>query len=171
MTQETGNLANPVSPTPLAIIGIGCFFPGAENSDAYWVAVREGLDAITDIPASHWRVQDYYNQDPKSPDMTYGRRGGFLADVPFNPMEYNIPPATLEAIDSSQLLGLVAAGQALKDAGYGANRSYDRDRVSVILGVTGTLELVIPLGARLGHPHWRAALKASGVDDITAEDV
>ena len=68
-------------------------------------------------------------------------------------MEFNIPPATLEAIDTSQLLGLVAAGQALKDAGYGSERAYDRNRVSVILGVTGTLELVIPLGARLGHPH------------------
>jgi acyl transferase domain-containing protein/NAD(P)-dependent dehydrogenase (short-subunit alcohol dehydrogenase family) len=155
----------------LAIIGIGCLFPRAADSTAYWAAIREGIDAITDIPASHWRVQDYFDQDPKSPDMTYGRRGGFLADVPFNPLEYNIPPATLEAIDSSQLLGLVAAGQALKDAGYGADRAYDRDRVSVILGVTGTLELVIPLGARLGHPHWRAALKDAGIDDATAEDV
>ena len=49
--------------------------------------------------------------------------------------------------------------------------SYDRNRVSVILGVTGTLELVIPLGARLGHPLWRAALKDAGVDDAVAEDV
>ncbi len=171
MTQDTGNQANPVSTTPLAIIGIGCFFPQAEDSTAYWAAIREGVDAISDIPASRWRMQDYYSQDPKSPDMTYGRRGGFLTDVPFNPMEYNIPPATLEAIDSSQLLGLVAAGQALKDAGYGSDRTYDRDRVSVILGVTGTLELVIPLGARLGHPHWRTALKDAGVDEVTAEDV
>jgi hypothetical protein len=43
-------------------------------------------------------------------------------------------------------------------------REYDRSRVSVILGVTGTLELVIPLGARLGHPVWREALKEAGVD-------
>ena len=92
----------------MAIIGIGCLFPQAADGTAYWAAVREGIDAISDIPASHWRVQDYFNQDPKSPDMTYGRRGGFLNEVPFNPMEFNIPPATLEAIDSSQLLGLVA---------------------------------------------------------------
>ena len=157
--------------TPLAIIGIGCLFPHSENSDSYWATIREGIDAISDIPASHWRVEDYHDQNPKSPDMTYGRRGGFISDVPFNPMEYNIPPATLEAIDSSQLLGLVATGQALKDAGYGADRHFDRDRVSVILGVTGTLELVVPLAARLGHPHWRSALKDAGVDDSTAEDV
>ena len=41
----------------------------------------------------------------------------------------------------------------------------------MILGVTGTLELVIPLGARLGHPIWRRALQAAGVDQATAEDV
>ncbi|MDD2899667.1 MAG: beta-ketoacyl synthase N-terminal-like domain-containing protein, partial [Desulfuromonadaceae bacterium] len=171
MIQDNANRETTASAAPLAIIGIGCLFPRAEDSSSYWTNIREGIDAISDIPASHWRVEDYYNQDPKSPDKTYGRRGGFLSDVSFNPMEYNIPPATLEAIDSSQLLGLVATGQALKDAGYGADRAYDRDRVSVILGVTGTLELVIPLAARLGHPHWRSALKDAGVDDTTAEDV
>ncbi len=171
MTQDNSNQTTTSATEPLAIIGIGCLFPQAEDSSSYWANIREGIDAISDIPASHWRVADYHNQDPKAPDMTYGRRGGFLSEVPFNPMEYNIPPATMEAIDSSQLLGLVATGQALKDAGYGADRSYDRDRVSVILGVTGTLELVIPLAARLGHPHWREALKDAGVDETTAEDV
>ena len=171
MTQDNVNRTTTAGAAPLAIIGIGCLFPRAADSNTYWANIREGIDAISDIPATHWRVEDYHSQDPKSPDMAYGRRGGFLSEVPFNPMEYNIPPATMEAIDSSQLLGLVATGQALKDAGYGADREYDRDRVSVILGVTGTLELVIPLAARLGHPHWRAALKDSGVDDSTAEDV
>src|SRR6185369_9941144 len=145
--------------------------PQAEDPNTYWANIREGIDAITDIPPTHWQVAEYFDQDPKSPDRTYGRRGGFLSPYPFNPMEFNIPPNTLEAIDSSQLLGLVATGQALKDAGYGADREYDRNRVSVILGVTGTLELVIPLGARLGHPIWRSALKEAGVDDTVAEDV
>ena len=171
MKQEELGSNIPTGGVPLAIIGIGCHFPQAEDSSAYWANIREGIDAITDIPATHWHVADYYNQDPAAPDMTYGKRGGFLSPVPFNPMEFNIPPATLEAIDSSQLLGLVTTGQALRDAGYGAERAYDRNRVSVILGVTGTLGLVIPLGARLGHPHWRAALKDAGVDDTTAEDV
>ncbi len=156
---------------PLAIIGIGCLFPQADNATAYWANIREGLDAITEIPATHWRPEDYFNPDQKAPDHTYGRRGGFISPQQFNPLEFNIPPNTLEAIDTSQLLGLVAAGQALKDAGYGPEREYDRNRVSVVLGVTGTLELVIPLGARLGHPIWRQALKDAGVDDTTAADV
>ena len=155
----------------LAIIGIGCLFPGAENCSSYWANIREGLDAISEIPATHWKPADYYDPDQKTPDHTYGQRGGFIAPFPFNPLEYNIPPNTLEAIDTSQLLGMVAAGQALKDAGYGQEKSYDRSKVSVILGVTGAMELVIPLGARLGHPIWRSALKEAGIDDAVAEDV
>ncbi|PKN16465.1 MAG: beta-ketoacyl synthase, partial [Deltaproteobacteria bacterium HGW-Deltaproteobacteria-23] len=155
----------------LAIVGIGCLFPGAENCSSYWANIREGIDAISEIPATHWKPADYYNPDQKTPDHTYGQRGGFIPPFPFNPMEYNIPPNTLEAIDTSQLLGMVAAGQALKDAGYGADKSYDRSKVSVILGVTGAMELVIPLGARLGHPLWRSALKEAGIDDVVAEDV
>ncbi|WP_041974641.1 type I polyketide synthase, partial [Geobacter sp. OR-1] len=156
---------------PLAIIGIGCLFPKAEDRTTFWANIREGIDAITEIPSTHWRVDDYYSPDQKTPDFTYGKRGGFLSPVQFNPMEFNIPPNTLEAIDTSQLLGLVAAGNALRDAGYGPERQYDRNRVSVVLGVTGTLELVIPLGARLGHPLWRAALKDAGVEESVAEDV
>jgi acyl transferase domain-containing protein/NAD(P)-dependent dehydrogenase (short-subunit alcohol dehydrogenase family) len=156
---------------PLAIIGIGCLFPQADDMHAYWSNITEGVDSITDIPPTHWKVADYFNQDPKSPDRTYGQRGGFLSAVDFNPMEFNIPPNVLEAIDTSQLLGLVAAGQALKDAGYGPEREYDRSRASVILGVTGTLELVIPLGARLGHPVWKRALREAGVEQSVADDV
>jgi acyl transferase domain-containing protein len=55
--------------------------------------------------------------------------------------------------------------------GLGSARPVDRSRVSVILGVTGTLELVIPLGARLGHPRWRKALQEAGVPDDVADDV
>jgi len=159
------------SSAPLAIIGIGCLFPQAEDQQSYWSNIADGIDSITDIPDTHWKVADYYDQDQKSPDRTYGQRGGFISPVDFNPMEFNIPPNVLEAIDTSQLLGLVAAGQALKDAGYGPEREYDRSKASVILGVTGTLELVIPLGARLGHPIWRKALKDAGVDENVSEDV
>jgi len=157
--------------TPLAIIGIGCLFPKSEDKTAYWATIREGVDAITEIPESHWRVSDLYDPNPKVPDKAYGKRGGFLSEVPFNPMQFNIPPNALEAIDTSQLLGLVAAGQALKDAGYGPDQDFDRSKVSVILGVTGALEMVIPLGARLGHPRWREALKDAGVTPEVAEDV
>src|SRR5205085_4900013 len=79
------------------------------------------------------------------------------------------------ATDTSQLLGLVVALEALRDAGLQsppvATGGLDPKRTSVILGVTGTLELVVPLGARLGHPKWRKALAEAGVAPEVAEAV
>ena len=162
---------------PLAIVGIGCLFPKADNTEAFWANIREGVDAVGDIPASHWKPSDYFDGDPATPDMTYARRGAFLEAVDFNPLEFGITPNNLEAIDTTQLLGLVVAKQALRDAGYATGkdsadgRVFNRERTSVILGVTGALEMVIGLGARLGHPIWRKALREAGVESPVAEDV
>jgi len=156
---------------PLAIVGIGCLFPRAENARSYWLNIKRGTDCITDVPPSHWNPDDYFDRDPKSPDRTYAVRGGFLEPVDFSPIEFGIAPNDLEATDTSQLLGLVAAKQALRDAGYGDGKAFDRSRVSTILGVTGTLELVIPLGARLGHPKWKKALDRAGVPEAQSKQV
>ena len=156
---------------PLAIVGMACLFPKADDVGAYWANLKNGVDTITDIPSTHWNVDDFFDDDPKAPDRTYARRGGFLSPVAFDPLAFGIAPNDIEATDTTQLLGLMVAQQALEDAGYGEKGSFDRDRASVILGVTGTLELVIPLGARLGHPLWRRALKESGVADDLADTV
>ena len=152
---------------------MGCLFPKARDLGGYWANILRGRDGITEVPGSHWNPDDYYDADPKSPDRTYARRGGFLDPVDFPPLDFGIAPNNLDATDTTQLLGLLVARAALEDAGYGENsaRPLDRERVSVILGVTGTLELVIPLGARLGHPVWRKALAASGVPKEKAEEV
>ena len=165
------NLSDLSPPVPVAIIGMGCMFPQANELAQYWANIRKGIDAITEVPESHWRVADYFDQDPKAADRTYAHRGGFLTPVDFPLLEFGIAPHSVEATDTTQLLGLLVAKAALDDAGCLAHESLDRDRVSVILGVTGTLELVIPLGARLGHPIWRRALHAAGVDAVTTEDV
>ena len=159
------------TPKPLAIVGLGALFPKADSLEAYWANCKGAIDCITEVPSTHWDPKDHFDPDPKTPDKVYAKRGGFLDAVDFDPLEYGISPQSIEATDTSQLLGLVAAKRALEDAGYGADSGVDRDRISCILGVTGTLELVIPLGARLGHPLWRRALAQAGVDDETAEDV
>ena len=156
---------------PVAIIGIACLFPGAPGLKAYWQLLVQKKDAIQDVPHTHWSAEDYFHEDPKMPDHVYCRRGGFLAPMDFDPSEFGIPPSSLEATDTSQLLALITARDALEDAGYGQNMDFNRDKTSVILGVTGTQELVIPLGARLGHPIWRRALKNAGVPEKTALDV
>ncbi|MEB3283890.1 MAG: beta-ketoacyl synthase N-terminal-like domain-containing protein, partial [Candidatus Sericytochromatia bacterium] len=157
--------------TPIAIVGTACLFPKADGLTRYWGNIKRGVDAIGPVPESHWSPDDYFDPNPKRADHTYAQQGGFLEPVPFDPTAYGIAPHALEATDSAQVLGLMVAAEALKHAGYGPERSFDRSRVSVVLGVTGTLQLVIPLGARLGHPHWRRALKAAGVPVAQAEQV
>ena len=155
---------------------MSCLFPKADSLQAYWANIKNGVDAITPIPVgTHWNAADYFDTDPKAPDRTYAQRGGFLSPVDFNPRDFGIAPKDIEATDTTQLLALIGAQRALVDAGYAAGnasgRAFNRERASVILGVTGALELVIPLGARLGHPHWRKALKDAGVEADVAEDV
>jgi acyl transferase domain-containing protein/NAD(P)-dependent dehydrogenase (short-subunit alcohol dehydrogenase family) len=176
-TKKHASKTNVPVAVPLAIVGIGCLFPKANNPEEYWKNIREGVDAITEVPKSHWKPEDYYNKDKNATDMTYAHRGGFINQVDFDPLLYGLSPNNIEATDTTQLLGMVVARQALLDAGYSTTsdntdgRSFNRNRTSVILGVTGTLELVIPLGARLGHPHWRKALAEAGVTKDVAEDV
>src|SRR5579883_3432766 len=183
MTSEAENgSALRVPNSPLAIIGIGCLFPKAAGPGFFWANVKHGVDSITEVPPTHWNPDEYFDPDPKTPDMTYARRGGFLSAVEFNPLEFGIAPRDIEATDTTQLLGLVAAKQALVDAGVmsanpgrkgegnGNHKAVDRNRVSVILGVTGTLELVIPLGARLGHPKWKQAMRDAGIPADLADD-
>ena len=155
----------------VAIVGMGCIFPKSSDLKEYWQLLFQGNDAITDVPATHWSAVDYYHNDPKKSDHVYCQRGGFISPVSFDPSEFGIPPAILEATDTSQLLGLVTAQKALEDAGYKQTETFCRERTSVILGVTGTQELVIPLGARLGHPIWRKALENSGISSEKTEEV
>ena len=130
---------------PIAIIGISCLYPDAPGLKAYWQLLYQKRDAIRDIPPTHWSTDEYFNADPKKPDHVYCRRGAFLPAVDFDPSEFGIPPASLEATDTSQILALLTARDALQDAGYNQAREFNRERTSVILGVTGTQELVIPL--------------------------
>ncbi len=156
---------------PIAIVGMGCLMPNARNLTEFWRSLRRGDDGIRDVPPTHWTPEDYFDPDPKRPDHTYCTRGGFLSSVPFDPTEFGIPPTILEATDTTQLLSLVVAKAALEDAGYGEDRDFNRDRVGVFLGITGTQELVIPLAARLGHPLWKRALAEAGVSPEIAEVV
>jgi acyl transferase domain-containing protein/NAD(P)-dependent dehydrogenase (short-subunit alcohol dehydrogenase family) len=156
---------------PVAIIGMGCLFPKSTGLREYWQLLYHGRDAITEVPESHWSPTEYFDNDPKRPDHVYCKRGGFLEPVSFDPTEFGIPPSSLAATDTSQLLGLLVAKMALEDCGYGDNQNFNRERTSVILGVTGTQELVIPLSSRLGHPKWRKALQESAIPPDKAEEI
>ncbi|HRF95222.1 MAG TPA: beta-ketoacyl synthase N-terminal-like domain-containing protein, partial [Aggregatilineales bacterium] len=96
--------------------------------------------------------EDYYDPDPTTPDKTYSKRGGFLPDIDFDPMEFGLPPNILEVTDVSQMLGLVVARDAINDAGYGNASAELRDKTGCVLGVGGGQKLIMGLNARLQYP-------------------
>ena len=150
---------------PIAVIGISALFPEAEDLSRYWSNILDQIDSIIEIPESHWSIEDYYDNNPEIPDKSYCKRGGFLPDVEFNPMDYGIPPNILEVTDSSQLLGLLTAQSALEDAGYGSAPDELLERTGVILGVTAGMKLMGSLTARLQYPIWERVLRRSGFSD------
>ncbi len=152
---------------PIAIIGQAAVFAQSPNLTCYWENILNKVDCITDVPPDRWDPADYYHPDPEMPDKTYCKRGGFIPDIGFNPLEFGLPPNLLEVTDSSQLLGLVVARDAMEDAGYGVNREFDRSRTGVVLGVAGGQKLITDLSARLQYPIWKRVLESSGV---SAED-
>jgi acyl transferase domain-containing protein len=167
MTDSTRRL----SQTPIAIVGMSALFPQAPNLETYWDHIVRKVDAIVDIPEDRWRIEDYFDPDKSAPDKTYSRRGGFLPEVDFDPMEFGIPPNLLEQTDSSQLLGLLVAKNALEDAGYAEASEEIRDRTGVILGVTAGMKLLGSLTSRLQYPIWEKVLRRCGLSDSDTDQV
>ena len=127
---------------PLAIVGVSALFPGSTSAQGFWRDILAGRDLITEVPETHWLIEDYYDPDPKAPDKTYARRGGFLPPVEFDPLEHGVPPSIAPATDTSQLLALIVAKQVLDEATGGQFTHVSKERVSVILGVTSAQELL-----------------------------
>jgi polyketide-type polyunsaturated fatty acid synthase PfaA len=157
--------------TPVAIIGMASIFPQARNLQEYWTNIVSKTDCITDVPPSRWNIEDYYDPNPRAKDKTYCKRGGFIPEVDFNPMEFGLPPNVLEYTDISQLLGLLIAKEAMEDAGYGESRDFDREHTGVILGVALGRQLMMPFSTRLQYPVWEKALKSSGLSDDDTQKV
>ncbi|MBN8616649.1 MAG: acyltransferase domain-containing protein [Deltaproteobacteria bacterium] len=157
--------------TPIAVVGVSALFPGSLDKTGFWRDILAGTDLLKDIPESHWLIDDYYDPDPTKPDKTYAKRGAFLSDVPFDPMEWGIPPSIVPQTDTTQLLALIVAKQVLEDASKGQFASMDRSRTSCILGVTSGQELMGSMVARLQRPVWVKALRESGMVESEVQAV
>ena len=131
--------------TPIAIIGMACIYPGAPNLARYWDNLRQGVDAISEVPEQRWAPL-FYDPDSTEVDRFYCRRGGFVdAYADFDPLKYGVMPKAAASADPDQLLSLRVGVEALNDAGY-ATRDFPRDKTGVIIGrgnylSAGTLRL------------------------------
>jgi acyl transferase domain-containing protein len=103
---------------PIAIVGIGCRFPGAKDKEAFWQLLRDGVDAITEVPSDRWDINSFYDPDPATPNKMNTRWGGFLADIDrFEPEFFKISPREAVTLDPQQRLLLEVTWEALEDAG------------------------------------------------------
>ncbi|MEL0610411.1 phosphopantetheine-binding protein [Vibrio echinoideorum] len=152
---------------PVAIVGMASMFANSRYLNKFWDLISEKIDAITEVPDTHWRPEDYYDADRTTPDKSYCKRGGFIPEVDFNPMEFGLPPNILELTDTSQLLSLIVAKEVLEDAKL--PEGYDRDKIGITLGVGGGQKIAQSLNARLQYPVLKKVFKSSGINDEDSE--
>ncbi|MEM8673192.1 MAG: beta-ketoacyl synthase N-terminal-like domain-containing protein [Cyanobacteria bacterium P01_G01_bin.67] len=123
---------------PIAIIGMGCRFPGGANTpDAFWQLLREGMNGITEVPSSRWDVEAYYDSNPDAIGKMYSRHGGFLTNIDkFDAHFFGMAPRVAAIADPQQRLLLQVSWEALEDAGQVHERRAG-SQTGVFIGVTG----------------------------------
>lgn len=120
---------------PLAIVGIGCRFPGSANSPAqYWSLLRDAADATSEVPETRWNTARYYDPNPAKAGKMVTRRGGFLDEIDkFDPQFFGISPREANLLDPQQRLMLMTTWEALEDGGIPAEALAGTD-VGVFIG-------------------------------------
>ncbi|HVY70513.1 MAG TPA: beta-ketoacyl synthase N-terminal-like domain-containing protein, partial [Verrucomicrobiae bacterium] len=145
----------------IAIVGMGGLFPGAATLSEFWnniLARRESLSPLKET--------DGLSDLKEHAASQAARRAGYLPEVTFDPAEFGLPPASLEAVSAVQLLSLVVARQTLADAGMLGSKGKCPDllkRTGVILGVSNGGQTAHGLAAQLDLPQWQRVLQNSGL--------
>jgi acyl transferase domain-containing protein/thioesterase domain-containing protein/acyl carrier protein len=104
---------------PLAIIGIGCRFPGGVDSPAaFWKMLCAGVDAIREIPPDRWNIAAHYDPTPGRAEKSISKWGGFIENIDrFDPGPFGISPREADCMDPQQRLLLEASWEAFEDGG------------------------------------------------------
>jgi natural product biosynthesis luciferase-like monooxygenase protein/amino acid adenylation domain-containing protein len=122
----------------IAIIGLGCRFPGANNPEAFWRMLYDGVDGISLVPATRWNVAQFYAPDQATPRKMNTRWGGFLQDIEqFDPAFFRLSPREAEVMDPQQRLLLEVAWEAFEHAGLVPERLAGRE-CGVFIGMSSS---------------------------------
>ena len=121
---------------PIAIIGMGCRFPGGANSpEAFWELLSRGKEVIVPVPSQRWDAEAYYDENPDLPNKTYARYGGFIDAVDqFDPQFFGMTPREAIALDPQQRLLLEVSWEALENAGI-APQKLTGTQTGVFVGI------------------------------------
>lgn len=133
----------------IAIVGAGAILPDAPNVPAFWENIKSGRYSVTEVDPARWDPALYYDPDPKAPDKTYSKIGGWVRDYAWDPIKWRlaIPPRVVDGMDGGQKWAVACTREALEDYGY-PQRPLDLDRTAVILG-----------NAMAGEKHYFTALR------------
>lgn len=124
---------------PIAIVGVGCRFPGSANSaDALWELLLAGTDAVTEVPRERWDVDAYYDPDPAAVGKMYTRWGGFVDHIQsFDHAFFGITPREARNMDPQQRMLLEVSWEALEHAGIPPS-TLAGSSASVFVGICST---------------------------------
>ncbi|MCL2353801.1 MAG: polyketide synthase, partial [Defluviitaleaceae bacterium] len=119
----------------IAVVGIGCRFPGHSNDvNQFWDLLKNGKDAIIDVPKNRWDRDTYYHQERSFSGKTVSQRGGFIDNFDkFDPQFFGITPREATYIDPQQRLLLEVSWEAMEDAGMVA-KNYAGTEAGVFIG-------------------------------------
>src|SRR5271156_139373 len=136
LTQQFDKASRIAAAEPVAVVGIGCRFPGgAVGPEGYWNFLANAGDGICEIPADRWNADEYYDPAQFAPGRMSSKWGGFLPDVAgFDADYFGISPREAEAMDPQQRLMLEVAYEALEHAGI-ATEDLSGVRAAVMMGV------------------------------------
>ncbi len=149
----------------IAIIGMGCRFPGGVDSpESLWSLLSDGGDAIIDVPKDRWSTDRFYSEDTTVPGKTIVRRAGFLRDPvnTFDPLFFGISPREAQHMDPQQRLLLEVGWESMENAGL-VPADLAGSKTGVYVGgfaLDAMTILMSPLGRKLLDTH-HAATAAS----------
>lgn len=152
----------------IAIVGLACRFPEADDPGQLWDSVLTRRRAFRRMPEERLDLAEYYDADPLAEDKTYSTRAALLEGWEFDRAAFRVPGPVHRATDPAHWLALETAARALDDAGFPRGEGLARDRVSVIIGNTLTGEMTRAATLRARWPYVRRVLE-SALDGMADE--